>query len=261
MRVATWNVNSIRARISRVKDFLDSQDIDILLMQEIKCLESEFPLDEFIHGGLFGSSYEVAINGQKQWNGVAIASRVGISDVQLGFPSQPAYQEKIESRAIFATCDGIRVASLYAPNGRAVGHEHYFYKLDWYQNFIKYCQTYQDTCSSLPLLLGGDWNVIPTDADTFDVNAHGGLYLSEAERGAWNNLSRARLFEITNSLTGQYTFWDYQRGSFPKNHGLRIDHIWADQKIMDRVQSVSVVTQERSQTGSSDHAPVVAEIL
>lgn len=259
MRIATWNVNSIRTRVNRVVDFLNQNNIDVLLMQETKCRNEQFPYTDFL-GSIFGFSYEVAAHGINQWNGVAIASRIGLTDVQFSFPDQPTYEQTLEPRAIFATCGGLRVGSIYIPNGRAVGHPHYHYKLQWLTALQKYAQNYLTQPSALPLLLGGDWNVIPYDTDTFDVNAHDGLYLSPAEREAWFAFSHCPLIELTYPHATGYTFWDYQKGAFQKNHGLRIDHFWGSKLLADKITMAKIYQSERAKLGASDHVPVMLEI-
>lgn len=276
MRLTTWNVNSIRARIDRVIAFLERSQTDVLAMQEIKCKPEQFPLERFVDAG-----YEVAVHGLNQWNGVAIASRVGLADVstEFGQPSwddswenpevdcEPALphdpwhgqQTPTEARAIGATCNGVRVWSLYIPNGREVDHPHLRYKLAFLHKVAQQAGAHVADSESLPLALVGDWNVIPTDEDIWDTSATGGLYLTPAERAAYQRLAEAGLQEVTRERVTNYTFWDYQRLAFPKNHGMRIDYIWTDSELASRVTHAEIDRNERKGKGASDHVPVIAD--
>lgn len=170
MRLATWNVNSIRARVDRVADWLERADVDVLAMQETKCSDEQFPTMPFLAAG-----YDVVHCGFNQWNGVAIASRVGIDDVQVGFDGQPTWSDKpeveaaAEARALGATCNGVRVWSLYVPNGRFVGSPHYAYKLEWFAALRSTAQQWLTDDPSAQIAMVGDWNIAPTDEDVWSV--------------------------------------------------------------------------------------------
>lgn len=181
MRLATWNVNSIRSRIDRVTSWLERADVDVLAMQETKCKDDQFPTMPFAALG-----YEVAHVGHNQWNGVAIASRVGLDDVALGFAGQPAFNEADEARAIGATCGGVRVWSLYVPNGRTIEDPHYTYKLEWLAALDNTASGWLDEDPSTPIALVGDWNIAPTDDDVWDVEVFkGSTHVTEPERAAF----------------------------------------------------------------------------
>ncbi|MGV0801515.1 exodeoxyribonuclease III, partial [Mycolicibacterium elephantis] len=187
MRLATWNVNSIRARVDRVVDWLERGDVDVLAMQETKCSDEQFPVMPFLAAG-----YEVVHCGFNQWNGVAIASRVGIDDVRVGFEGQPTWSDKpdveaaAEARALGATCDGVRVWSLYVPNGRTVGSPHYVYKLEWLAALRNAAEKWLSEDPSAQIALTGDWNIAPTDDDVWSVEFYqGSTHVTEPERAAF----------------------------------------------------------------------------
>lgn len=258
MRIATWNVNSIRTRLDRVLEWLDRTQTDVLAIQETKCRDDQFP-----HLPFEAAGYEVAHVGVNQWNGVAIASRVGLSDVETAFPGQPAFgkpeQEPIvEPRAIGANVAGVRVWSLYIPNGRALDDPHYDYKLAWLSNLAEVAQGW----AAEPTFLLGDWNVIPRDEDVWDVTAfEGKTHVSPAEREALALIEAAGYAEVSREHTpGEYTYWDYQRLAFPKNNGMRIDLAFASPAAARLVDRVWIDRDERKGKGASDHVPVVVEL-
>ncbi|MDO4888871.1 MAG: exodeoxyribonuclease III [Actinomycetaceae bacterium] len=268
MRIATWNINSIRARHERALGVLERWDLDVLLLQETKCKPEQFPLEGFAQAG-----YEVAAHGLDQWNGVAIVSRVGIDDVDIGFAGQPAFAKedeagnplatpKVEARAIGATCGGVRAWSLYVPNGRSVDDPHYRYKLDFLAKLRDEAAAALAADSNAHLILGGDWNVAPTDDDIWDPELFAGqLYATEAERAAFHAFGQAGLVEITREATGAaYTFWDYQKLRFPKNEGMRIDFAWATPQLASRLTAAHIDRDERKGKGASDHVPVIVEL-
>ena len=188
MRVATWNVNSIRARVDRVTDWLARADVDVLAMQETKCSDDQFPTMPFAALG-----YDVVHCGFNQWNGVAIASRVGIDDVEVGFPGQPTWSDKpeneaaAEARALGATCDGVRLWSLYIPNGRTVDSDHYRYKLEWLAALRDTASSWLTADAGAQIALMGDWNIAPTDEDVWDVEFYqGSTHVTAPERAAFD---------------------------------------------------------------------------
>lgn len=268
MRIATWNINSIRARADRALDVLHRWDLDVLLLQETKCKPEQFPREVFEAAG-----YEVASAGLNQWNGVAILSRVGLEDVQVNFTGQPAFAKEdesgaligapvVEARAIGATCGGVRVWSFYVPNGRALDDPHYRYKLEFLARLRDDAEATLTRDPSAAFLLGGDWNVIPTDADVWDPEGfRNELYASIPEREAFEAFSHTGLVEVTRQATEtSYTFWDYQKLRFPKNEGMRIDFAWASPSLASRVTGAHIDRDERKGKGASDHVPVVIEI-
>ena len=254
MRIATWNVNSIRTRVDRVTDWLARADVDVLAMQETKCKDSQFPTMPFAALG-----YEIAHVGLSQWNGVAIASRVGLEDVQIGFDGAPSWQDVAEARAIGATCGGVRVWSLYVPNGRTLADPHYPYKLEW-------LAALRDVATSWtgPVALVGDWNIAPTDEDVWDPAVfEGSTHVSAPERAAFQAILDAGYSDVVRPFTpgpGVYTYWDYTQLRFPKRQGMRIDFILGSPDFAQRVTHAEIVRDERKGKAPSDHAPVLVEL-
>lgn len=276
MRIATWNINSIRARADRALGVLERHDLDVLLLQETKCTPEQFPTDIFEDAG-----YEVGAAGLNQWNGVAVISRVGLEDVTCGFEGQPSFAKLgedgtpvaapvVEARAIGANLAGalaspevpIEVWSLYVPNGRAITDAHYTYKLEFLARLQQVMARRLNEEPEAQILLAGDWNVAPRDTDVWDISAfEGGIYVSEAERAAFNAFAEAGFVEVTREADGgDYTFWDYQRLCFPRNEGMRIDFAWASPALAERVTSAFIDRDERKGKGASDHVPVIVDI-
>ena len=261
MRIATWNVNSIRARIDRVTSWLERSDIDVVALQETKCRDDQFPEERFKALG-----YDVAHHGLSQWNGVAICSRVGIDDVSVGFEGQPQWGDppSTEARALGATCDGVRVWSLYVPNGRELGDPHYAYKLDWLARLRDTASKWLADQPGLPLALMGDWNVAPQDIDVWDMSQfEGKTHVSPDERAAFQAMLDAGLSDVVRPHApgpGVYTYWDYKQLSFPKRKGMRIDFILASPAFAARVGGAMIDREERKGKGPSDHAPVVVDL-
>ena len=257
MRIATWNVNSARARAERIGAWLDRSNIDVLAIQETKARDHQFPATVFTDRG-----YEVAHHGLSQWNGVAIASRVGLADVQIGFPGQPGYgdPEEPEARAIAATCGGVQVWSLYVPNGREVGHAHYAYKLRWLEA-LRDAGAAQLADPDAQIAYVGDFNIAPEDQDVWDMAAFEGLtHVTEPERAAFTALTDAGFEDVARSYTpgpGVYTYWDYKGLAFPKRRGMRIDFVLASPALRARVSGAGIDREERKGKGASDHAPVL----
>lgn len=261
MRIATWNVNSIRSRIDRVVDVLERHDLDVLLLQETKCRDDQFPTLQ-----LAGAGYEVAMHGLNQWNGVAVVSRVGLDDVTVGFPGMPGYGEPpaAEARAIGATCGGVRVWSLYVPNGREVGHAHYTYKLDWLARLRDTAAGWLAEDPNAQILLAGDWNIAPVDEDVWDIGFfEGKTHVTDPERAAFRAVVDAGFSDVVRPFTpgpGTYTYWDYTQLRFPKKQGMRIDFALASPALADRVADASIDREERKGKGASDHAPVLVTL-
>lgn len=269
MRLATWNVNSIRARVERVTDWLQRADIDVLAMQETKCSDDQFPTMPFAALG-----YEVAHCGFNQWNGVAIASRVGIDDVEVGFEGQPTWsagagaEATAEARALAATCNGVRVWSLYVPNGRAVDSPHYEYKLKWLAALHDTASKWLVDDPAAQIALTGDWNIAPTDEDVWDVEFYrNSTHVTGPERAAFEAVVDSGYTDVVRPFTagpGVYTYWDYTQLRFPKNRGMRIDFILGSPALADRVAHAEIVRDERrskDKVGApSDHAPVLVEL-
>ena len=261
MRIATWNVNSIRARHQRVCAFLERENIDVLAIQETKCRPEQFPAEPFTAAG-----YEVAVHGANQWNGVAIISRVGLEDVQRDFPGQPAYanpgkEPVVEPRAINATCGGLQVFSLYVPNGRELAHPHYRYKLSWLARLREQASSLLEGDSQAEIALMGDWNIAPFDQDVWDMEVFAGAtHVSAPEREAFFAFADAGFTEVTRDLFDQYTYWDYKQLRFPRNEGMRIDFAYCSPALAKRVTGAQSFREERKGKGASDHVPVVLEV-
>jgi len=261
MRIATWNVNSIRSRIDRVEAFLQRQDVDVLALQETKAREDQWPLM-----GLRALGYDVAALGHNQWNGVAIVSRVGIEDVQHGFAGMPAYGEPpaTEARAIAATCSGVRVWSLYVPNGRKVGDPHLDYKLAWLEALRDDAAAWLAEDPQRQVALTGDWNIAPRDEDVFDIAQFSkSTHVTPPERAAFQAVVDAGYADVVRPhLPGPdvYTYWDYYRQRFERNRGMRIDFVLGSPAFAARVSGARIDRDERAGTGASDHAPVIVDL-
>jgi len=267
VRIATWNVNSLKARLEKVQWWLDRARPDVLLMQETKLTDAAAPVGVFRDAG-----YELAHHGQAQWNGVAIASRRGIANVVTNFgePLLPAQTEEAadgeplgEARMIAADCGGVRVVSVYAPNGRILGSAFYEAKLAWFERLARWLEEEADPAQ--PLLLGGDFNVAPTDADVWDPRAcHGGTHVSPREREALARLGRWGLVDAYrqhHSEPGRYTWWDYRAGNFHKNFGMRIDHLLATRPLAGRTVWAEIDREARKgKPIPSDHAPLLIDV-
>jgi len=266
VRIATWNVNSVRTRVGRVVDWLVRADIDVLAMQEIKCRDEQFP-----HAAFEDAGYEVAVHGLNQWNGVAIASRVGIGDLATAFDGMPGFAKGMEgpdqpreARALGATVgEGVRVWSLYVPNGRTLEDPHYRYKLDWLEALRGSTAAWLAAEPDLPLALTGDFNIAPTDADNGDPTIVPGrsTHVSEPERTAFSALLEAGLTDVVRPIVPDgYTYWDYQQLRFPRNEGLRIDFVLGSRAFADAVVGAEIHREERKGEAPSDHVPVAVEL-
>ncbi len=267
MRIATWNVNSLKARLEKVSWWLERAKPDVLLMQETKLADEDAPDAAFR-----GAGYELAHHGEGRWNGVAIASRAGIADVVTNFgdPLRPGATPDVaddeplaEARMIAAVCGGIRVVSLYAPNGRAVESSFYQAKLDWYGRLARWLVDAADPRSAL--VLGGDFNVAPEDGDVWDPEAcRGGTHVSELERLAFTRLRAWGLvdaYRLLHTEPGHYTWWDYRAGNFHKNVGMRIDHLLVTASLAQRIVWSEIDREARKgKPLPSDHAPLVIDL-
>ncbi len=261
MRVATWNVNSVTARLPRLLDWLESVAPDVVALQETKT--AVFPSAEVEALG-----YEVAHNGDGRWNGTAILSRVGLADVTAAFEGQPGYANEddalltmpvVEARAIGATCGGLRVWSLYVPNGRSVDHPHYDYKLTWLSSLRA---ALASEVSAGPFVVMGDFNIAPTDEDVWDIKDFvGSTHVTAAERAALADLRALGLRDVVPralKYDTPYTYFDYRAGMFHKNKGMRIDLVYANEAVT--VSDAYVDRDARKGTGPSDHCPVVVDL-
>ena len=246
-------------------DFLHTADIDVVLMQETKCRDDQFPFDDFDNAG-----YDIAHYGLTQWNGVAIASRLPLSDVEQGFPGMPGFSKNageepvVEARAVSATIEGFRLCSVYVPNGRALDDPHLDYKLRWLEALGSYWHSYRGEPGALPYAIGGDFNIAPEDSDVGDpaFQLPGTTHTSPQEREALESfLERAALQDTVRSVVPQgYTYWDYKQGKFQKDHGMRIDFIFGSADFASQVSHASIERDQRQGDGPSDHVPVVIEV-
>jgi exodeoxyribonuclease-3 len=267
MRIATWNVNSLKARLEKVAWWIERAQPDVLLMQETKLADGDVPRADFERWG-----YTLAHHGEGRWNGVAIASRVGVDDVVCNFgePLRPAKTPEVhddeplaEARMLAATCGGVRVVSIYAPNGRVVGSPFFAAKLAWYACLSRWLE--RANAASQPLLVGGDFNVAPTDADVWDATAcHGGTHVSPEERAAFQKLCDWGLvdaYRLVHAEPERYTWWDYRAGMFHKNYGMRIDHCLVTKPLSARVKWAEIDREARKgKPIPSDHAPLVIDV-
>jgi exodeoxyribonuclease-3 len=253
MRIATWNVNSLRARLPKVTDWLERHEVDVLLMQETKLADDAAPMMAFRMAG-----YELAHHGEGRWNGVAIASRVGLQGTRPGFSDEP---DPGGARFLSAVCGGVRVASLYAPNGREVGSEFWIGKLGWFARL----RTWLDGRDpDEPLVLGGDFNVAPTDLDVWDPSAFAGsTHVTREERAAFEALLAWGLvdaYRLHHPEGGRFSWWDYRAGNFHKGMGMRIDHLLATRSLVPRIVSAEIDREARRNPIPSDHAPVTIDL-
>jgi exodeoxyribonuclease-3 len=266
VKIATWNVNSIRARADRIEAWLQRSDVDVLAIQETKAKDENFPWELFEK-----NDYEVAHFGLSQWNGVAIASRVGLDDVERTFVGQPPFGKNglnpvAEARAIGATCGGMRIWSLYVPNGRALDDEHMPYKLAWLDGLRGQAQGWLAENPQAQIALMGDWNIAPQDDDVWDIDffrREGLTHVSEPERAAFRAIESAGFADVVrlhNPGPGVYTYWDYTQLRFPKKEGMRIDFVLASPALAARVTGAVIDREERKGKGASDHAPVIVEL-
>ena len=256
MRIATWNVNSIKQRMPRFLPWLDERNPDVVCLQELK-------LDDLGFAGLLGAElerrgYRSAVHGEAQWNGVAVLSRVGLEDVEIGIPDGPGFPH-VEARAVAATCAGVRVHSLYVPNGRVPGSDHYHYKLAWLAKL-------RDQIAAGPraVVVCGDMNIAPTDADVYDPEAYQGqTHVTEPERAALQELLDVGLHDVVREhwpTERVFSYWDYRAGMFHRDLGMRIDLVLAGDPVADRVKAAWVDRQARKGKGPSDHAPVIVDL-
>jgi exodeoxyribonuclease-3 len=226
-------------------------------MQEIKCKPDQFPYKPFEDAG-----YQITMHGLNQWNGVAFASKIPAEDIEIGFSGMPEFKEVQEARAIAATFDGIRLWSLYVPNGRTLDDPHFPYKLEWLDRLAAVTAETLENEPDLPLALMGDFNIAPLDTDVWDINFFAGsTHVTPEERQAFEAFEQIGLQDVVRPRIPEgYTYWDYQQLRFPRNEGMRIDFILGSEAFAEKVKSASIERDERKGEGPSDHVPVVVEI-
>ena len=255
MRIATWNVNSLKARLPRVQEWISDVEPDVLCMQETKLAEAAFPHLVFEEMG-----YESTHHGQGQWNGVAILSKVGLADVVKGFadgePADP------EARLVFATCGGVRVASAYVPNGRALDNDHYLYKLAWLKRLLVHLE--RNESPTAPVLVTGDFNIAPDDRDVHDPRKlEGQTHVSAPEREALGHLlawGTTDVFRVFHQADRLFSWWDYRNLDFPQGRGMRIDLLLGTLPVVERARWCGIDRNARKGQQPSDHAPVVVDL-
>jgi exodeoxyribonuclease-3 len=256
VRVATWNVNSVKQRMPRLLAWLDERQPDVVCLQETKLADDAF--DRLLGDELSGRGYAVGLHGEVQWNGVAILSRVGLEDVVAGVPDAPGFPHP-EARAVSATCGGIRVHSVYVPNGRTPDSEHYSYKLAWLAALGEMVGRDPEAA-----MVCGDMNIAPTDLDVFDPDAYvGQTHVTPSERTALAELQALGLRDVVRDRWPServFTYWDYRAGMFHQDLGMRIDLVLAATAVAGRVRAAWVDRQARKGTGPSDHAPVIVDL-
>ena len=256
MRVATWNVNSVKQRVPRLLPWLDQRQPDVVCLQETKLADDAFT--DLLGAELAKRGYLAGVYGQPQWNGVAILSRVGLEDVVTGVEGAPGFPDP-EARAVAATCGGIRVHSVYVPNGREPDSDHYQYKLAW-------LAALREVVAAGPrdAIVCGDMNIAPTDADVFDPDAYiGQTHVTPPERDALAKLQALGLHDVVRErwpAERVFTYWDYRAGMFHRDLGMRIDLVLASEPVAERVRAAWVDRQARKGTGPSDHAPVIVDL-
>jgi exodeoxyribonuclease-3 len=256
VRIATWNVNSIKQRMPRLLPWLDERRPDVVCLQETKLADDA--LADLLGDAMAERGYRIAAHGETAWNGVAILSRVGLDDVTTGLAHAPGFPHP-EARAVAATCDGIRVHSVYVPNGRSPGSDHYEYKLAW-------LAALRDVVAPAPqpAVVCGDMNIAPTDADVFDPDAYvGQTHVTPREREALRELTAVGLHDIVRDRWPDervFSYWDYRAGMFHQDLGMRIDLILAGDAVAARTQAAWIDRQARKGKGPSDHAPVIVDL-
>jgi len=256
VRIATWNVNSVKQRVPRLLPWLDERRPDVVCLQETKLTDEAFA--ELLEDELSERGYEVALHGEAAWNGVAILSRIGLEEVVAGIAGGPGFPHP-EARAVSATCGGVRIVSVYVPNGREPGSEHYEYKLAWLAALKEMVAAGPEAT-----IVCGDVNIAPTDDDVFDPAAYvGQTHVTAPERNALADLQSLGLRDVVRERWPDervFTYWDYRAGMFHQDLGMRIDLVLASQPVATRVKGAWVDRQARKGKGPSDHAPVMVDL-
>ena len=254
--MASWNVNSVKQRVPRLLPWLDQRKPDVVCLQETKLSDDAFT--DLLGADLASRGYQAALHGEPRWNGVAILSRVGLTDVVPGLPGAPGFPDP-EARAVSATCGGVRVHSVYVPNGREPDSDHYRYKLAWLGVLEQAVKAGPDN-----VLVCGDMNIAPTDNDVFDPAAYvGQTHVTGPERVALASLQQAGLHDVVRDHWPDerfFSYWDYRAGMFHQDLGMRIDLVLASGPVAARVKAAWIDRQARKGTGPSDHAPVIVDL-
>ncbi|WP_084400061.1 exodeoxyribonuclease III [Henriciella aquimarina] len=257
MKIATWNVNSIKARLPTVLEVLKTIDCDVVCLQELKCETDAFPYLEIEELG-----YNCAVNGQKTYNGVALLSKFPLEDIQKGLPGDDGDDQARYVEALIMADTPVRVGALYLPNGNPAPGDKYTYKLGWMDRLAAHARGWLK--QEEPFILAGDYNVIPRDEDCWDIAVwrDDALALPDS-RAAYRQLKWLGLtdaYEAADGRAHEYTFWDYQGGAWQKGHGIRIDHLLLSPQAADRLESVDIFKKAREMEKPSDHVPIIAEL-
>jgi exodeoxyribonuclease III len=253
MKIATWNVNSINVRMPQLLKWLADTDVDVVCLQETKCVDENFPYQPIKDAG-----YHTAFYGQKSYNGVAILSKHNIDDVQKNFPDD---DDESPKRLIAATINSVRIVNTYIPNGTELWTDKFKFKLDWLQRLRRY---FDETCDlGSDVLLCGDFNVAPEELDVWSVPAwEGKLHFSKPERAAMHNVKQWGFVDVYRKINPdlqEFSWWDYRAGAWQRNRGLRIDHIWTSSSVAEKCTACWIDKTPRALEKPSDHAPVIAE--
>ena len=257
MKISSWNVNSVRARITNILNYLKSSSPDILMIQEIKTEEKNFPFNDFKNLG-----YESHVFGQKSYNGVAFLSKVNIDKINIKFFKDKNNQSRIITGDIKNKSKNIKLINIYVPNGNPVDTEKYEYKKDWYNSFIK--KVKETLAQNENIIIGGDFNVIPEKIDVYDFKKYENDALFKLEiRKKFKeliNLGFQDIYRYFNKDKHDYTFWDYMAGAWQKNHGMRIDHFLISKNLLSNIKNINIDKKPRSKIKPSDHTPIELEL-
>ena len=257
MKISSWNVNSVRARIKNITTYLKYSSPDILMIQEIKTEEKNFPFNDFKNLG-----YVSHVFGQKSYNGVAFLTKINIDKVDIDFIEDKKKQSRIIAGNIKNKSRIIKLINIYVPNGNPVETEKYKYKKDWLEIFIK--QIKKNLSQNLNIIIGGDFNIIPEEIDVYNYKKYENDALFKLEiRKKFReliNLGFEDIYRYQNKKSEEYTFWDYMSGSWQKNHGMRIDHFLVSQNLLDKIKSIKIDKKPRTKLKPSDHVPIELEI-
>ena len=253
MKIVSWNVNSVRARISNILDYIDQANPDVILLQEIKTQDENFPYEEFKKIG-----YESYVFGQKSYNGVAIVSKVEVTDINKNFIQDDLKQSRIITGKILNKKKKIELINIYVPNGNPVETEKYVYKKNWLKKFIS--KVKKKISENSNILIAGDFNIIPEEKDVYDFKRYENDALGKLEiRKKYRellNLGFKDVYRFKNKDKQEYTFWDYFAGSWQKNYGMRIDHFLLSNSLVENVKAININKKPRSKIKPSDHTPI-----
>ncbi len=257
MKIISWNVNSVRARIKNIIDYIKDSKPQVLMLQEIKTEEKNFPLEDFKNIG-----YESHVSGQKAYNGVAILAKIKVNKVK----KNPLHDEKKQSRTISCEIKNksnlIKLINIYVPNGNPVDTEKYIYKKNWLDSFIK--EIKKNLKKNKNIIIGGDFNVIPEEMDVYDFTKYenDALFKNEIRKKFREliNLGFIDIYRHLNKTKKEYTFWDYMSGAWQKNHGIRIDHFLVSANLINNIKNININKSPRSKLKPSDHTPIELEI-